>query len=48
MAIVFERIGSDESLALVKDLKVNGVNIVIGSLNWDEKGDFKGFDFGVF
>lgn len=48
MVIVFECIGSDELLVLVKDLKVNGVNIVIGLLNWDEKGDFKGFDFGVF
>ena len=37
-----------EPLALVKDLKANGANTVIGPLNWDEKGDPKGFDFGVF
>ena len=43
-----ERTGSDEPLALVKDLKANGANTVIGPLNWDEKGDLKGFDFGVF
>lgn len=35
-------------LDLVKDFKVNGVDIVIGLLKWDEKGDFKGFEFGVF
>ncbi|MGQ7189427.1 hypothetical protein ACUODJ_45090, partial [Escherichia sp. HC-CC] len=25
------------------DLKANGANTVIGPLNWDEKGDLKGF-----
>ncbi|MGQ7111797.1 hypothetical protein ACUOFC_27365, partial [Escherichia sp. TWPC-MK] len=25
--------------------KANGANTVIGPLNWDEKGDLKGFDF---
>ncbi len=33
---------------LVKDLKAHGANTVIGPLNWDEKGDLKGFEFGVF
>ncbi len=48
LATALERTGSDEPLALVKDLKANGANTVIGPLNWDEKGDLKGFDFGVF
>ncbi|MHA3804393.1 leucine ABC transporter subunit substrate-binding protein LivK, partial [Enterobacter hormaechei] len=37
-----------EPLDLVKDLKAHGANTVIGPLNWDEKGDLKGFEFGVF
>ena len=48
LATALERTGSDEPLALVKDLKANGANTVIGPLNWDEKGDLKGFDFGIF
>ncbi|MFH6810276.1 high-affinity branched-chain amino acid ABC transporter substrate-binding protein [Escherichia coli] len=48
LATALERTGSDEPLTLVKDLKANGANTVIGPLNWDEKGDLKGFDFGVF
>ena len=48
LATALERTGSDEPLALVKDLKANGANTVIGPLNWDEKGDLKGFEFGVF
>lgn len=48
LATALECTGSDEPLALVKDLKANGANTVIGPLNWDEKGDLKGFDFGVF
>lgn len=48
LATALERTGSDEPLALVKDLEANGANTVIGPLNWDEKGDLKGFDFGVF
>ena len=48
LATALERTGGDEPLALVKDLKANGANTVIGPLNWDEKGDLKGFDFGVF
>ncbi len=37
LATALERTGSDEPLALVKDLKANGANTVIGPLNWDEK-----------
>ena len=48
LATAMERTGSDEPLALVKDLKANGANTVIGPLKWDEKGDLKGFEFGVF
>ena len=48
LAQAMERSGSNEPLALVKDLKANGAKTVIGPLNWDEKGDLKGFDFGVF
>ena len=45
LATALERTGSDEPLALVKDLKANGANTVIGPLNWDEKGDLKGIRF---
>jgi len=48
LATALERTGSDEPLALVKDLKANGAKTVIGPLNWDDKGDLKGFEFGVF
>ena len=48
LATALERTGSKEPLDLVKDLKAHGANTVIGPLNWDEKGDLKGFDFGVF
>ena len=37
-----------EPAALAKDLKAHGADTVIGPLNWDEKGDLKGFEFGVF
>ncbi|MDU6454649.1 MAG: leucine ABC transporter subunit substrate-binding protein LivK, partial [Enterobacter hormaechei] len=29
-------------------LKANSVETVMGPLSWDEKGDLKGFEFGVF
>jgi len=29
-------------------LKANSVDTVMGPLSWDEKGDLKGFEFGVF
>lgn len=48
LATALERSGSDEPLALAKDLKAHGAKTVIGPLNWDEKGDLKGFEFGVF
>ena len=47
-AQALDRASSNEPLALVNDLKANGAKTVIGPLNWDEKGDLKGFDFGVF
>ncbi|PWW02956.1 L-leucine-binding protein [Mangrovibacter plantisponsor] len=40
--------GSDEPLELANYLKSHGADTVIGPLNWDEKGDLKGFEFGVF
>ncbi len=43
-----ERSGNADPLALAIDLKSHGANTVIGPLNWDEKGDLKGFEFGVF
>ena len=48
LATALDRTGSKEPLDLVKDLKAHGANTVIGPLNWDEKGDLKGFEFGVF
>ena len=48
LATSLERTGSAEPADLIKDLKANGAKTVIGPLNWDEKGDLKGFDFGVF
>ena len=48
LATALERTGSRESADLIEDLKANGASTVIGPLNWDEKGDLKGFEFGVF
>ncbi|WP_029590608.1 high-affinity branched-chain amino acid ABC transporter substrate-binding protein LivK [Franconibacter pulveris] len=48
LAAALERADSREPAELVKDLKAHGANTVIGPLNWDEKGDLKGFEFGVF
>ena len=48
LATALERANSREPAELVKDLKAHGANTVIGPLNWDEKGDLKGFEFGVF
>ncbi|TKI07151.1 branched-chain amino acid ABC transporter substrate-binding protein [Martelella alba] len=33
---------------IAKYLKAHTVNTVMGPLSWDEKGDLKGFEFGVF
>ncbi|SUC79067.1 Leucine-specific-binding protein precursor [Providencia stuartii] len=43
-----ERTGSREPEDLVKDLKANPVDTVMGSLTWQPNGDLKGFEFGVF
>jgi branched-chain amino acid transport system substrate-binding protein len=44
-----ERSKSDEPEAIVKNLKEGApVPTVMGDLSWDEKGDLKGFEFGVF
>ena len=48
LATGMERSGSKEPADIIKDLKEHGAQTVIGPLNWDEKGDLKGFDFGVF
>ena len=48
LATAMDRSGSKEPLDLVKDLKAHGADTVIGPLKWDEKGDLKGFEFGVF
>lgn len=39
---------SDDPAAIAKYLKGNSVETVMGPLSWDEKGDLKGFEFGVF
>ncbi|KAA8998552.1 branched-chain amino acid ABC transporter substrate-binding protein [Affinibrenneria salicis] len=42
------RSGSMDPAELAKDLKAKPVETVMGPLSWDEKGDLKGFEFGVF
>jgi branched-chain amino acid transport system substrate-binding protein len=42
------RSGSMEPADIVKNLKSAPVDTVMGPLSWDEKGDLKGFEFGVF
>jgi branched-chain amino acid transport system substrate-binding protein len=39
---------SADPAEIAKYLKANTVNTVMGPLSWDEKGDLKGFEFGVF
>ncbi|MGW8291380.1 high-affinity branched-chain amino acid ABC transporter substrate-binding protein LivK [Klebsiella pneumoniae] len=48
LAQAMDRTGSQQPLDLIKDLKAHGAKTVIGPLTWDEKGDLKGFEFGVF
>ncbi|PWC10876.1 leucine ABC transporter subunit substrate-binding protein LivK [Brenneria roseae subsp. americana] len=48
LTTAMERSGSMEPEKLVSDLKANSVDTVMGPLSWDEKGDLKGFEFGVF
>lgn len=44
-----ERSKSDEPEKIVKNLKEGApVPTVMGNLSWDQKGDLKGFEFGVF
>lgn len=44
-----ERSKSDEPEEIAKNLKSGApVPTVMGDLSWDEKGDLKGFEFGVF
>ncbi|MGL5106705.1 MAG: branched-chain amino acid ABC transporter substrate-binding protein [Plesiomonas shigelloides] len=43
-----KRAGSTEPQAVAKALRSAPVNTVMGPLTWDEKGDLKGFEFGVF
>ncbi|WP_427980773.1 branched-chain amino acid ABC transporter substrate-binding protein [Agarivorans sp.] len=38
----------DDPEAVAEYLRNNSVDTVMGPLQWDEKGDLKGFDFGVF
>ncbi len=44
-----ERSKSEEPEDIVKNLKEGAaVPTVMGDLSWDQKGDLKGFEFGVF
>ncbi|WP_026957596.1 branched-chain amino acid ABC transporter substrate-binding protein [Aliagarivorans taiwanensis] len=38
----------DDPEAVAEYLRANTVDTVMGPLQWDDKGDLKGFDFGVF
>jgi branched-chain amino acid transport system substrate-binding protein len=42
------RSGSMEPAEIAKNLKSAPVDTVMGPLSWDQKGDLKGFEFGVF
>ncbi len=48
LTAALEKSGSDDPAELAKYLKANTVETVMGPLSWDEKGDLKGFEFGVF
>ncbi|OON39389.1 leucine ABC transporter subunit substrate-binding protein LivK [Izhakiella australiensis] len=49
LAAGIERSKSDEPEAIAKNLKTGApVPTVMGNLSWDQKGDLKGFEFGVF
>lgn len=48
LTTAMQRSGSAEPEALAKDLKAKSVDTVMGPLSWDDKGDLKGFEFGVF
>ena len=38
----------DDPAAVAKALKAGKTPTVMGDLQWDAKGDLKGFEFGVF
>ncbi len=48
LSTAMQRTGSTEPAKLAADLKAKSVDTVMGPLNWDEKGDLKGFEFGIF
>lgn len=48
LTTAMERTGSVEPEDLVKDLKANPVDTVMGTLSWQPNGDLKGFEFGIF
>ncbi|SCZ63071.1 L-leucine-binding protein /L-isoleucine-binding protein /L-valine-binding protein [Photorhabdus luminescens] len=48
LATAMNRTGSMEPTDLVKDLKANPVDTVMGTLSWNAVGDLKGFEFGIF
>jgi len=49
LAAGMERSKSEEPEEIVKSLKAGpAVPTVMGDLSWDDKGDLKGFEFGVF
>lgn len=43
-----ERSKSEEPADIIKNLKSQPVDTVMGPLSWDDKGDLKGFEFGIF
>ncbi|PKH23811.1 leucine ABC transporter subunit substrate-binding protein LivK [Enterobacterales bacterium CwR94] len=48
LAAGLEKADGQEPADIAKYLKANTVPTVMGNLSWDEKGDLKGFEFGVF
>ncbi|NHB93032.1 branched-chain amino acid ABC transporter substrate-binding protein [Photorhabdus cinerea] len=48
LTTAMSRTGSMEPTDLVKDLKTNPIDTVMGTLSWNEAGDLKGFEFGIF
>ncbi|WKV49199.1 branched-chain amino acid ABC transporter substrate-binding protein [Dickeya fangzhongdai] len=48
LTTAMQRTSSTEPAKLAADLKAKSVDTVMGPLSWDEKGDLKGFEFGVF
>ncbi len=48
LTTAMERTGSKEPADLANDLKTGKpVETVMGPLSWDDKGDLKGFEFGI-